>query len=383
VKSGFRELGALVCAAAFLAPAAFADLKAYNAAVKAGDYKTAAIEAEATWKTWNTNDEQTALLAREFGFAALVSGRNDLARQFGEFLVEKGATLPTPDDQPAISAVLFRLADFKLKSGDGERRALREALLARSAAGAADMTSVLSWEALYVGDWNVADWESAVTDAAAAADFMKRQKALQVRQREAEIVSASAAFLRGRGRVTKGRNDFYTAIADVHDAIVADINTAASPSTRSQLFEAKWKAEAWALAIASYLESSYTQIGSNISTALEPRPLVQPQLAQHPENPADAQRPLCEGKFDGRKLVYPSSKEYQGLVGSVIARMETDATGKVTNTEVLAAVPLKSFSDQVVRTMNTWTYKPAKDVDTTSCRLNSRNHNFRVIFRIG
>ncbi len=212
---------------------------------------------------------------------------------------------------------------------------------------------------------------------------MKRQKTLLHRQRDAEILQASASFLGGRGRLTKGRNEYYDAMADLHDAIVADIDAAEVPAMRDALFEAKWEAEAWALAIASYLESSYTQVGSNISTALEPRPLHQPKFVQHAEDPAVVQKPLCPGKFEGRKLVYPDNRAYQGLVGSVIARMETDVTGKVTRTEVLAAVPLKSFSDQVVRTLNTWTFEPAKGVDTSSCRLNSRNRNFKVIFRIG
>ena len=48
----FRSVVALACAAALTVPA-FADIKAFNAAVKAGDYKTAAAEAEATWKTWD------------------------------------------------------------------------------------------------------------------------------------------------------------------------------------------------------------------------------------------------------------------------------------------------------------------------------------------
>jgi TonB family protein len=373
----------MIMAAACMAPAAFADLKAFNAAVRAGDYKQAAAEAEATWKAWDTADPQTALLAREFGFAALVSGRYDLARQFGEFLVQKGATLPTPDDQPAVSAVLFRVADFKLKSRDEERQALREALNSRNAAAGVDMTSVLSWEALYVGDWNAGDWTNAQADSAAAAEFMKRQSALLPRRRDAEIVKAAASFLHGRSRITKGRNDYYDAMADVHDAIVADINAATTPGARDPLFEAKWKAEAWTLAISSYLESFYTQVGSNISTALEPRPIQQPRFAQHPDDAAAGQQPLCEGKFEGRKLVYPPSRAYQGLVGAVIARLETDASGKVTNTEVLAAVPLKTFSDQVVRTMSTWTYKPAKGVNTSSCRLNSRNRIFRVTFHMG
>lgn len=375
-------LSVVICAMGLLAPAALADVKAFNKAVKAGDYKAAASEAEATWKTWDTSDAQTALLAREFGFAALISGRNELARQFGDFLVQKGATLPTPDDQPEVSAVLFRLADFRLKNGDAERRALREALLARDSAAGADMTSVLAWQALYVGDWNARDLESAQSDAAAAAKFFKRQKALLLLQRKAEVAQASAAFLQGRGRITRGRNNYYSAMADVHDAIVMDINAAPTPAQRGSFFEVKWEAEAWALAIASYLTSSGQQIGSNISADLEPRRLLQPDHVQYPEDAAVAERPVCPGKFEGRKLFYPASKDFQGLVGSVIARIETDAAGKVTNTEVLAAVPLNSFSDQVVGTVNTWVYRPANGVDTASCRLKSRNHSFKVIFLI-
>jgi hypothetical protein len=98
---------------AFVACApAFADVKAYNAAVKAGDYKTAAAEAETIWQTWDKQSPDTALMAREFGFAALVSGRNDLAQTFGAFLVQQGKLLHTPDDQPATSAVLKAVADF-------------------------------------------------------------------------------------------------------------------------------------------------------------------------------------------------------------------------------------------------------------------------------
>ncbi|NJM25951.1 MAG: hypothetical protein HC859_11180 [Bacteroidia bacterium] len=137
------------------------ELEASGTIVRAGDYKTAAAEAEGIWKTWDAGDEQTALIAREFGFASLVAGRNDLARQFGEFLVSEGARLKNPDNQPATSAVLLRVAEFKVKGGEDERKALRDALLARNAAAGVDMTSVLSWEALYLGAWNAADWEGA------------------------------------------------------------------------------------------------------------------------------------------------------------------------------------------------------------------------------
>jgi TonB family protein len=378
----FAQRGLLAVAFAAMAAApASADIKAFNAAVRVGDYKTAATEAETTWKTWNMADEQTALIAREFGFAAFVAGRNDLALQFGRFLIEKGATLSTPDQQPATSAVLFRAAEFKLNGG--ERQALRDALQFRSEASGVDMTSVLAWELLYVGGWNSGDWEAVEKDALAAAEFFKRQpKGLLHRQRKAELTAASAVFLQGRNRVTKGRNDYYDRMVDTHDAIVGDINTAASDSDRKLLWPLKWQAEAWSLAMWSYLSSTYTQIGSIISTKVEARPLARPNLAQYAEDPASAALQLCEGQFDGRKLSYPSSKAYQGIVGAIIARMEVAPDGKVTDVEILAGVPLESFGDSVVNTLETWTFKPDKGQDRSSCRLNSRNRVFRVIFRV-
>jgi TonB family protein len=375
-----RSLFAAAFAAMIAAPAA-ADIKAFNAAVRAGDYKTAAAEAEGIWKTWNTADAQTALMAREFGFAAFISGRNDLALQFGQFLVDKGATLPTPDDQPATSAVLHRAASFKVKSGEPERQALRQALITRSAADGLDMTSVLAWEVLYVADWNAGDWANVEIDALAAAEFFGRApKNLQHRQRRAELTAAAGMFLQGRNRVTKGRNDYYDRMVDVHNAIVGDIDAAASESDRKLLWPLKWQAQAWSMAMWSYLTSSYAQIGSNISTKVEARPLAQPSRAQYAEDPANAHLPVCEGRFDGKKLTYPSSKAFQGIVGAVIARMEVGLDGKVADVELLAAVPAESFGESVVKTLRTWTFKPDKSADTSKCRLNSRNRMYSVTF---
>ena len=54
---------------AAIASPAVADIKAFNAAVKAGDYKTAAAEAKSTWAAFDKTSPDTASVAREFGFA--------------------------------------------------------------------------------------------------------------------------------------------------------------------------------------------------------------------------------------------------------------------------------------------------------------------------
>ncbi len=375
----WKTLVALVCVAS-VSTAAFADIKAYNAAVKAGDYKAAATEAAAIWPDWDRTKQDTAVLAREFGFASLVAGRYDLAVQLGRFLVEQGAQLPFPDDQPLISAVLYRAADYKAGKSDEKLKALRDALMARVASPGVDMTSVISWEALYTGALS-AGWQQAASDANAAAAFYAREKSVLPRQRSAQIFSASASFVGGRNRSTAGKNDYYDAMADVHDAIVADIE-AATPGGKVQLWPLKWKAEAWALAMQAYLASTYQQVGSNIDTSLDARGLAQPKYAQVAEDPILAGLPFCDGKFEGKAMRYPVSKEFKGLVGSVIARMETAVDGKVTKVEIMAAVPGDGFASDVSQTLSTWAFKPAKGIDTSRCRLQSKNQYYKVIFRI-
>ncbi|HEV7689915.1 MAG TPA: TonB family protein [Hyphomonadaceae bacterium] len=371
-----------ICAMFALAAPAQADINAFNAAVAKGDYKAAAAEAEVIWDAWNKADKETALVAREFGYAAYMAGRYDLARRFGQFLVEEGAALPAPDKEPAISKVLLRTAEFSLSAGDTEAAALREALLARSQETGVDMTSVVGWERLYRARWAKGAWGEAERDAALAAEFFERTPSLLVRQRNAEVVRGAAAFAAERKNDTTERNRAYFIMADTHDALSGDINRIEDQAVLKQLWPLKWTSEAWAYAMESYLGSSDRQVGSFISSELKPRRLVQPDYAQYPESEATRSLPVCDGEFQGRKVTYPSSKAFQGQVGSVIARMETDASGKVTDVEVLASVPGQVFAEGVVSVLKTWTYKPSKKSAGASCRLNYRNHLYKVRFYI-
>src|SRR5262249_37719222 len=136
---------------------------AYNAAVKAGDYKAAAVEAKGIWPTFDKTAQNTAEVAREFGFASYVAGDYAQAREFGQFLKDKGASLPKPDDEPASSGVLLAAADYKLDAKPAAREALFAALTARAAQPGTDNITLMAAESLYLGDW-------------AAANFLKVEK---------------------------------------------------------------------------------------------------------------------------------------------------------------------------------------------------------------
>lgn len=376
-------LRAAICTAVFLAlqPTAFADMKGYNEAVRKGDYAAAAVQAEDAWKTWDKKDPDTAVVAQEFGFASLAAGKNEQARDYARFLIDNGATLTKPDAQPLASKVLYAVADYKIGKTPAQLEALRAALFARSEAPGAEMASVLAWELLYFQSWNTGDWADAEKDATGAAAFFARQpQALLSRQRQAEVTAAATQFISGRARITKGRNNLYDTMADLHDRIVMDIIAANSQAKRNELWPHKWRAEAWALAIHSYLDSTYAQIGSNISTNLEARSLLQPTMAPVPEAGPQAELPLCEGSFTGKPIRYPAIRAFSGLVGSVIARMETDETGKVTKVQVVAAVPSEGFGATVEKALSSWSFK--RSGSEPNCRVASKNHIYKVMFGI-
>lgn len=381
IRNGLAALAAFAALGLAFAPAAVADMKAYNAAVKAGDYKTASQEAKGVWSSWDKSKPETATVAREFGFAALVAGDNEAARDFGRFLVEKGASLATPDDQPLVSAVLFRAADYKISRKPPALAALREALSARTAAQGVDMTTVLSWELLYTSDWNTGAFDDVDADSNAAAGYFARSPQLKPRQRDAEIYSAAGSFLGGRNRLAQSKNSFYSEMADLHDKITADID-AATPAGAAQLWPLKWRAEAWTDAMWSYLSSTYEQVGSLTKTRIEERKLTEPRLAQFEEDAGAAAIPVCKGKWEGvSNLHYPPSKQFHGAVGSVIVNLRTDASGKVIKVDTLAAIPADVFAQTVVENASKWTFKP--DAGEANCRLNSNNRLFKAVFVIG
>ncbi|MET0568655.1 MAG: hypothetical protein ABWZ74_06215, partial [Hyphomicrobiaceae bacterium] len=66
---------------------AFADIKAYNAAVQRGDIAAAATEAEAVWQTLDKTKPNTVVIARDFAFTAMRAGRTAAALVFARWLV--------------------------------------------------------------------------------------------------------------------------------------------------------------------------------------------------------------------------------------------------------------------------------------------------------
>ncbi len=366
---------AAACAAlfaAFAAGAARADINAYNQAVKAGDYKTAAAEAKAVWSTFDKTSPATASVAREFGFSSYVAGDYAAAHDYGTFLKENGAKLPTPDDQPVISAVLLAAADYRLNP-KSDRDGLASALEARVAAPGLDNISVLASEALYHGDWNEGAWLHAKKSTELAENLLDRGGGrFRARYDAAKIANAAAEFL-----ASPAPRD-YDLMVDVHNSIVADVDQASNEKAREALGREMYHSGAWANAIWAYVRSFATQTGSNIPVGVSEKNLDNPKSAIFPDIPDP--RPICQGRIDLDNFPYPGIAEFRGVPGAVTLKLDMDDSGAVTHAEALASVPADVFADALVKASPTFHWKLKEGENLKTCRMRRTNYVFTVIF---
>lgn len=365
----------LVLGGLALAGTSFADIAAFNQAMKAGDYKTAAVEAQSIWLAFDKTSADTAAVAREFGFASYVGGDYAAARDFGVFLKEKGASLPTPDDQPATSAVLLAAADCRLDPRSS-RDALMAALEARKRQTGLDNISALAAEALYRGDRNAHAWANLDSSGELAAQLLSRGgKALGLRKHQAALAGAAGAYL----SVPAPRN--YGRMVDVHNAMVAEFNEA-DPSIRTALVPLIYQAEAWSDAIWLSFKSYRQQTGTNISQAVKQREMAQPRFPlAFGERGANGQ-PLCEGELDLGGFTYPTSAEFRGVVGAVIMKFTLDDRGVVTAAESLASVPGDIFAAAIAKASPRFQWKSSPKADRSKCGLAAETLVYRFEFYI-
>ena len=353
---------------------ALADIKAFNAAVKAGNYKQAAAEARSVWATWDRQDRDTAVMAREFGFVSYVAGDYAAARDYGLFLKDHGASLPTPDDLLATSAVLLAAADFRLGANTSTRTELFNALKKREAAPGLDLQTALSAEALYMSDWGKGDWNKAWESAKLARTLLERGGSqLAPRALRARSSLVTAGFIKGR------QTQDYAEIVDAHDAVIDAIDVATNAADRAELIKLKFHLNAWAYSVQSYFDASQ-QTGSNIPRQVRDRELKKPATALFPETTPE--EIACKMEINTGQVRYPDSQLFQGMVGTVILKLDVDHEGRISKPEVLASVPEAGFADPLMKSIHSASFKRARTAKP-GCVMGTRSLVVPVVFRIG
>jgi TonB family protein len=359
----------------------------FNAAVGRGDLGAATDAAVAAWPTVAGDTVNAPRMAREFGFAAYLAGRMEVAQRFAGFLAGPTGVPPAFDDEPAVSQVLVDLIAWKSQPDAGGSKALLDTLDARVAADAtADAISIQTARELLSDAWTRGAWRDADRAAGLLARLAGRAGAASLPlQRQAEVQQIALRFMVDRSERQS------EAMIDLHERIVTDIERAGDAASRDRLRSVRYQALAWSRAIDAYLDSA-PQPGSKMTRTpadAAQRPPSLPRALREPRA-ADLQGPSavpvlsrCRGGMNGvPKPQYPRDERYRGIVGAVVVSVVLDEDGRVQQPRVLASAPSDAFDSNVLQTVAQWRFMVAADEDRTRCRVADDAYIIIATFRL-
>lgn len=353
-----------------LAPAAFADINAFNDKMKARDFKAAAAEATTTWAEIDKSRADIGLIAREFGFASYLAGEYEPAKTWALFAA--GATPPGSDYAMAI--VLLRLSELRLAPSKVSRDALAEALTARAAETGMDNISYIGAEALVGYDFQGGRWSDAETSAGLAATLSgKGGPSLLERQRRFQLFEEAAQYMRSKDK------DAYFGMVDLVKTVAADIDAAASDDDANRLAPTYWEARAWALSMDSHLTLRRVALDRTSDGAVRDNLLAYPkrEAVYQPR----ASRAACPTRLEFTRMPqYPASAAFRGFVGTVIAKVDIDDKGLASNPSLLAAIPETGFGKAVLGSVGLIRVKPGAGYDAAACSLAQTGRVIEYVF---
>lgn len=368
-----RVLVTFVFLAGAAAPA-HADIRAFNAAVQAGDYRGALAEADATW---GTLDQTTAAIAaREFAWVAMLAGDPGRALPYTRFLVEQGASLQTPDKSPEVSRVLHAWASMAAANSPGARTALLTALQARSIIPGRDLISPRAAQALHSLAWAAGDWPQAEAAAHLATRFLDDLGAGQSPAHfEAVRTQAMAAYMRSSAL------DAYTTLYDNADALHKLIATTPVGFIRDRLASEYYGALAWGDAIYGGLSAAkQRQMPDRRGTVGAGLPAMVDLLYPAPGDPALPRCRITLAKTASPG--FPFVSRFKDFAGQVTYALEVRPDGAFANPRLLAASPSQDFVDATQAVMTSWRWKLDSAQTAASCRM-PQVHVLTFSFAIG
>lgn len=340
---------------------AHADIRAFNAAVQAGDYRAALTEADATWST--LDQASAAVAAREFAWVAMLAGDPNRALAYTRFLVEQGATLEVPDKSPEVSRVLHAWASMEVSDTSGARGALLAALNARAIKAGRDLITPRAAQALHSRAWAMGDWPQAEAAAQLAVRFLDDLGASQSPARfEAARTRAMAAYMRSNSL------DAYAALYDNADALHRLIATTPAGYVRDRLAGEYFAALAWGDAIYGGLSPAKQRQTTNrrftIGAGL---PAMGELLYPASGDPAQPRCRIVLAKTSSPGFPYVA--RFKELAGQVTYALDVRPDGTFANARLLAASPSEDFVEATQSVMTSWRWKLDAGQTAASCRM--------------
>ncbi len=369
LRSSIRRTVAVVLIVGLLAAPSLADIKSFNAAVKAGDFKAAAAEAVATWPTLNKARKDLPIIAREFGFAAMMAGDFAAARMFAaEAMLETG-TGAEADDSRALSAVLLRAAELRAAPDDKTRGALMAALRAREAVPGFDGISFVAVQGLVNHDFGNLNYRDALESSAAglriagAGGPVYRPSAMRF-----ELAQAASFY------AIHGDKLMIERMKALADRARSEINQVASDSAAQPFVSIYHEAGVWADAAEEDKSPPPKSATPALPAAPDPTLRSTRLLGVGSGLYAD-----CPVKLDAEEFPVPG--KFNGddkFVATLMLRMDVNEAGRFSNIRVVAAMPNAATAETIVqRFVKSWRLERAQGGGT--CSLARKDYTFTLV----
>jgi TonB family protein len=348
-----------------LAGPARADIKSFNAAMQVKDYKAAAAAAASAWPGLDKSRKDLAVIAREFGFAAYLSGDFAAAKTYGEAASTASRAAAEELALQIGSDLLWRLAEHRISPTGDTRERLFALLQSRLEQPDIDLVSYLSADAIVAYDFDKGLWQQALASAALADRLTADRPGYLETNFRFVLAGAAAAYMAERNMVT------HEAFGDLQKRLVSVIAGAPPEQDMTELEEIYREADAWSISTYSHLKSlrrlrDKSQHDAEWKAFLETPEFKAAMVRINHQLPEGT----CAVRIapESPEPRYPSSALFRGMIGTIILKMDVDNEGKAHNARMVAAVPAKHFAETALKNAAKLKFRPV-DGSPADCSM--------------
>lgn len=354
-----------VCLAGSMAPAApaFADIRQFNAAVQQKDFRAASVAAAETWPQLDKSSPDIAIVAREFGWVAMLADQPAAAQVYARFLRERGGFLPKPDPAPVVSLVLFEWSNLAAAASADGRARLLAVLQQRAGMTGKDLISIRAAQLLFARSWESDDWAMAGQAADIALKVMAEvgpeYDPVRYQMRRGRIASD---FMRTQSA------DSYNAMYDLAEEIYGAAAARPDPASRAQLAADFFDTAAWGDVMYAALRGDRRGIPDRSGSVTRGHASTNEMFYPAAGDPA---LPRCRINVvnTSRQPDYPGGPTTKGFNVVAAYAVTLAPGGRYSGVTLLGSAPYGQFGAALDSVLPYWRWELDRSTPAGGCRM--------------
>jgi hypothetical protein len=339
-----------------------ADIREFNTAVNARDYRMASIVAAETWPQLDKSSPEIAVIAREFSWIAMLAGQPAAAQVYARFLMEQGGALPKPDATPAVSRVLYEWSGLAKTPTAESRARLLTALQQRAATPGRDLISVRAAQLLYRRSWEANEWGTAGKAADLGLGLMQQLgREYDLERYDLRRGRIASDFM--RTKLPQTYNQMYDLAEEIYGVAV----TVTDPATREKFATEFFATTAWGDVIHGGLRD---RRGVTDRSGTATRGRISPNDLFFPA-PGDASKPRCRVTVasNSRQPEFPNKAQAYGLTGVAVYAVTLAPGGRYSEARLLGSAPHGQFAGAMDKVLPFWRWELDPRTPSGACRM--------------